>query len=136
MKLFLVLVYVINHSCFVNGQQSCTNLPSSSIIENDFHLAVNESDQAGNTFALGRIFYNCVTYALPNGSTIRETTITARYVVGDDEFLGQSLYACVSINGALVWVSGGVMLKTGLAENRTERCRNCRALTQTTCTGD
>ena len=135
MKLFLVLAYVISYSC-VNGQQSCTNLPSLSIIENDFHSAVNESDQAGNTFDLREIFYNCIDYTSPDGSTIGETTITARYEVEDGVFLGQSLYACVNMNGAMIWVSGGVMLKTGLAENGMERCRNCRSFTQTTCTGD
>lgn len=134
MKLLLLLAYVISYG-FVEGQQSCTNLPSLSIIENDFHTAVNDSDQAGNTFALRGIFYNCISYASSNGSSYGETTIAARYAVEDGEFLGQVLYACVSMNGAMVWVSDEVMLKTGLAENRTERCSDCRASTPTTCTG-
>ena len=134
MKLLLLLAYVISYS-FVEGQQSCRNLPSLSIIENDFHTAVNDSDQAGNTFALREIFYNCITYASSNGSSYHETTITARYAVEDGDFLGQVLYACVSMNGAVVWVSDDVMLKTGSVENLTERCRDCRASTPTTCAG-
>ena len=140
MKLLLVLAYVLSHS-FVNGQ-SCTDLPSLSTIEGDFRSAVNASEQAGSIFSLGEIFFNCITYGSPEGSTFRETRITARYQVQDREFLGQVLYACVNINGNTVWVSDeevGVALKTGSAENGTERCRNCResssTSSSTTCTG-
>ena len=132
MKLFLVLAYVISRS-FVNGQW-CADLPSLSTIEADFRLAVNAS---GSNFILREIFYNCIAYGSPEGSTFRETRITARYQAQDGGSLGQALYGCVNISGNIVWVSDdfGVVLKTGLAQNGTERCMDCRALSSTTCTG-
>ena len=135
MKLFLVLAYVLSHS-FANGQP-CAELPPLSTIEADFRSSVNTSDQAGSIFSLGEVFYNCIAYGSPDGSTFRETRITARYQVEDGNFLGQVLYACVSMNGNMVWVSDdvGVVLKTGSAANGTERCNDCRELSDTTCTG-
>ena len=135
MKLFLVLAYVLSRS-FANGQW-CAELPPLSIIETDFRSAVNASDQAGSIFSLGEVFYNCIMYGSPDGSTYRETRITARYGVEDGNFMGQVLYACVSMNGVIVWESDevGVILKTGSLANGTERCSNCRALSSTTCTG-
>ena len=129
MKLFLVLLaYVLTRS-FVDGQL-CTDLPSLSTIESDFRSAVNES-----SFSLEEIFFNCITYGSPEGSTFRETTITARYQAQDGPFLGQVLYACVDRSGSILWISDTVMLKTGTASNGTERCSNCRELSATTCTG-
>lgn len=133
MELFLVLAYMLSHS-FVNGQL-CENLPSLSAIQSDFYSAVNASDQAGNVtvFVLGEVFFNCITYGSPDGSDFIETTITARYEVEDGTFIGRVLYACVNMNGSLVWVSDDVVLKDGVAANGTERCTNCRELSPTTC---
>ena len=140
MKLFVVLVmtYALSHSQLVNGQWPwCANLPPLSAIETDLRVAVNSSDQAGSTFILGELFYNCITYGSADGSTFRETTITAVYEVDNGTSMGQVLYACVDMNGVMAWVSdsNNVMLKTGLQENGTEKCMNCRELSPTTCTG-
>lgn len=135
MKLFLVLAYVLGHN-FVDGQQ-CTDLPPLATIEGDFYFAVNASEQAGNTFILGELFFNCITYGSPNGSIFRETTITATYEVDDGTFQGQVLYVCVEINETVLWLISpdGVRLKTGLRENNTERCSGCREPSMTTCDG-
>lgn len=133
MKLLVVLAYVLSHN-FANGQL-CTELPPLSTIETDFRSAVNASDQAGSVFNLGEVFYNCIAYGSPEGSNFTETRITARYRVEDGDFLGQVLYACVSMNGDVVWASDEVVLKMGSPANGTERCRNCRELSLTTCTG-
>lgn len=135
MKLFLVLIYVLSYS-FVSGQ-TCVSLPLLPTIENDFYLAVNASDQTGSTFILGELFFDCITYGSPDGSTFREMRITAKYQVDSGTFFGQVLYACVDFsNGTIGWVSGdGVTLKSGSrTENGTERCRDCRNLSPTTCT--
>ena len=135
MKFLLVVACALSHS-FVNGQL-CTELPPLSTIERDFRSAVNASNQAGGTFNLREIFFNCITYGSPEGSTFRETTITARYQVQDGVFIGQALYACVNINGSITWISDRdeVALKAGQESNGTERCRGCRELTATRCLG-
>lgn len=132
MKLFLAVVYVLNHS-FVNGQL-CTELPSTPMIENDFRSVVNASGQAGNAFDLRDIFYNCITYGSSDGTTFRETRITAMYQIENGTFEGRVLYQCTTLNGT-VWVTDGVVLKPGLTENGTDRCMNCRELSPTACTG-
>ena len=53
--LALVLAYVLSYS-LVSGQ-TCVNLPPLSTIEKDFYLAVNASDQAGNIFILGEVWF-------------------------------------------------------------------------------
>ena len=133
MKFLLVIACAQSYS-FVSGQL-CTELPPLSTIASDFRSAVNASDQIGDTFNLGEIFFNCITYGSPEGSTFRETTITSSYQVQDGVFLGQVLYACVSINGIIMWRSDEVALKTGQASNGTERCMDCRELSATTCSG-
>lgn len=135
MKLFVVIVYVIYHS-FVDGQ-SCVDLPSLSIIENDLHRAVNSSGdlQTENTFSLGEIFYNCITYGSSDGSNYRELTITARYQIDSGSSMGQILYACVNQSGTIRWISNEPVLKTGSTMNNTQKCNNCREISSTTCTG-
>ena len=131
MKL-LLLNFVFCYSV-IKGQSFCPNPPDFVMISDNFAVMVGSSDQAGSTFNLTEIFYNCIAYGGSGGNEFRQMTITGRYEIDSGTFLGRASYQCNTDSGAPLW-DNRITLQNGSTVNDTTRgCANCEGMTSDTC---
>jgi len=131
-----LLLFVVSSMCcsLIKGQSFCPNPPDFDMISDNFAVMVGSSDEAGSTFTLTEIFYNCIAYGGSGGNEFRQITITGRYEVDLGTFLGQASYQCEN-PGTPRWDNLRVILRAGLALNETTRgCADCQGITSNNCT--